>query len=402
MLHAGRVPTFRSGPTGTSTWHRRLRQPGWLLLPLRAFLGITFTYAGLQKLANPDYLDASKPASVAAQMRALQHSSAIDPVVGLATHAPTFVGLMIAAGELAVGVGTLLGLFQRAAALGGALLSLSFFLTVSWNTSPYYYGSDIVFVFAWLTLIGFGTGGVLSLETWLRGRARASLRLGPEPAQVAVPAPRLRALCPRAGNCGLGPDGVCSRIRGCPVFPSESSQDAATRTAVDRRTALKAGTAAALTGGGVIGLAGATAGIGRAVGGTDHQAAPRASTTPAPVPPASSSAPARSSTSSPAAHGHVVASSTQVPVGQAKSFTDPSSGNAAWLVHPSGSTFVAFDATCTHAGCAVQYDPSNVQFVCPCHGGVYDARTGRVVQGPPPAPLQAIPVHEVNGQLRVD
>lgn len=92
----------------------------------------------------------------------------------------------------------------------------------------------------------------------------------------------------------------------------------------------------------------------------------------------------------------------QVPVGQARQFTDPASGNPAWMVHPSGSTFVAFSAVCTHAGCPVQYDQSNVQFVCPCHGGVYDARTGKVLQGPPPAPLPAIPVHVVAGQLRVD
>lgn len=397
------VSTSRSGSTAPSPWQARLRQPGWLLVPLRAFLGFTFTYAGLQKLANPDYLDPSKPTSVAAQMRALRHSSAIDPLVGLATHAPTFVGLMIAAGELAVGVGTLLGLYQRIAAVGGALLSLSFFLTVSWNTSPYYYGSDIVFVFAWVTLAAFGAGGVLSIQTWLRGRARASLRLGPEPAAVPVPATRLRTLCPRAGNCGMGSDGVCSRIRGCPVFPGESAQDAATRTEVDRRTALRAGTAAALTGGGVIALAGATAAIGRAVGGTKHQAASPPPATPAPTSaPASSHAGAGASTPSRPAGGHVIASAAQIPAGQAKSFTDPSSGNPAWLVHPSGSTFVAFSAVCTHAGCAVQYDPSAVQFVCPCHGGVYDARTGQVVQGPPPAPLQTIPVHVVGSQLQVD
>jgi hypothetical protein len=29
------------------------------LLPLRAFLGFTFCFAGLQKLANPDFFDAS-------------------------------------------------------------------------------------------------------------------------------------------------------------------------------------------------------------------------------------------------------------------------------------------------------------------------------------------------------
>jgi Rieske Fe-S protein len=50
----------------------------------------------------------------------------------------------------------------------------------------------------------------------------------------------------------------------------------------------------------------------------------------------------------------------------------------------------------------VQYDQSNTQFICPCHGGVYDARTGQVLQGPPPSPLPQIPVHVVAGQIRVD
>jgi thiosulfate dehydrogenase (quinone) large subunit len=29
----------------------------WALLPLRLFLGATFTFAGLQKLADPSFLD---------------------------------------------------------------------------------------------------------------------------------------------------------------------------------------------------------------------------------------------------------------------------------------------------------------------------------------------------------
>ena len=104
-----------------------MREPGWLLLPLRGFLGVTFTFAGLQKLANPDYLNAHSPTSVAAQMRLLQDSSPIGPLIGLSTHAPLLVGLLIAFGELAVGVGALLGLSLRIAAAGGALLSLTFF-----------------------------------------------------------------------------------------------------------------------------------------------------------------------------------------------------------------------------------------------------------------------------------
>ena len=43
-----------------------------------------------------------------------------------------------------------------------------------------------------------------------------------------------------------------------------------------------------------------------------------------------------------------------------------------------------------------------MHFDCPCHGGVYDARTGQVLQGPPPSPLPQITVRVVAGQLRVD
>lgn len=393
---------LNSRPARRPEWRQRLDEPGWLLLPLRAFLGVTFSYAGLQKLANPSYLNPHSPTSVAAQMRLLQHSSPIGPLVALSTHAPSLVGLLIAFGELAVGVGTLLGLCPRIAAVGGMLLSLSFFLTVSWNTSPYYYGSDIVFTFAWLTLLGFGTGGVLSLDAWLRNRARAELRLGPEPATVGVSAARLHALCPRAGQCGLGPDGSCDRLRGCPVFPTDEPLTPGNRAELDRRRVLRTGVATALAATGAIVLGGATAAIGRAARGprrrpTELGLTPPPTATPTQSTSGSSATPAPSPTPA----GTVVGTVAEVPVGQARQFTDPTSGQPAWMVHSSGSTFAAFSAVCTHAGCPVQYDSANVQFVCPCHGGVYDARTGKVLQGPPPDPLPSIPVRVVAGQLRV-
>ena len=370
------MPTTRSAPRPRPKRGRQLPQPGWLLLPLRLFLGLTFIYAGLQKLANPDYFNANSPTSVVGQMRLLQHSSPIGPLVALSAHAPTLVGLLIAVGELAVGIGTLLGFYPRVAAAGGVLLSLSFYLTVSWNTSPYYYGSDIVFSFAWLTLLGFGSAGVLSLQDWLRNRARADLQLGPEPA-------------------------------------TGEHLSAGIRAELDRRILIRTGTAAALTAAGAILLSGVTAAIGRVGGGTSHRPpalgpTPQPTTTPPqrPTPTAkagnpTSPPPSPAGTTS-AGTGTAVGTTTQVTVGQAKQFTDPASGNPAWMVHPSGPTFVAFSAICTHAGCLVQYDPSNQQFLCPCHGGVYDARTGQVLQGPPPSPLPSIPVQVVAGQLRVD
>jgi thiosulfate dehydrogenase (quinone) large subunit len=386
-----------------SPWLRRRAQPGWLLLPLRAFLGLTFCYAGLQKLANPGYLDAHNPTSVAHQMLLLRHRSPIGPLLGLSMHAPTLVGLLIAFSELAVGVGTLLGLWARVAAAGGALLALTFFLTVSWNTSPYYYGADIVFVFAWLVMLAFGSGGVLSADAWLRKRARRDLGLGPEPATVDIAVPRLRKLCGRGSKCGLAPDGQCTRLAGCPVFPVGELLPADRRDELGRRTVVIGGVAAAAVGILAILAGGLTAFIGRALGGTSRRS--RAALSPTKTTTGSASTPTSTSSSttsgSPAAPGVAVARASSISIGQALSFTDPANGNPAWVVHPSATTFVAFSAVCTHTGCPVQYDPSTIEFICPCHGGTYDARTGQVLQGPPPAPLPSIPLHVIDGQIRV-
>ncbi|NUR60113.1 MAG: Rieske (2Fe-2S) protein [Catenulispora sp.] len=52
------------------------------LLPLRAFLGITYVYAACQKLHDPGFLDPSAPGSFAAQTAAFKHSSPIGFALG--------------------------------------------------------------------------------------------------------------------------------------------------------------------------------------------------------------------------------------------------------------------------------------------------------------------------------
>ena len=126
-----------SPPSPPTNWWKRLIQDprlgeaAWALLPLRAFLAVTFLYAGLSKLFDPNYLNASSPLGVRSQML---HAAIGSPISGLVTfsagHA-SVVGLLIAFGEVAAGLGTLLGLFSRAAAAVGLVLALSFFLTVS-------------------------------------------------------------------------------------------------------------------------------------------------------------------------------------------------------------------------------------------------------------------------------
>ncbi|MEV5980062.1 DoxX family protein [Streptomyces sp. NPDC052114] len=148
----------------------------YALIPLRIFLGITFIYAGLDKLTDSTFMSASGTGSIGAMMDGVRDISAIPALVDLALKSPVGFGYAIALGELAVGIGTLLGLFARVAALGGALISLSLWLTVSWSTEPYYYGNDLAYLMAWLPLVLAGAS-VFSVDALLAERRRNSAGL---------------------------------------------------------------------------------------------------------------------------------------------------------------------------------------------------------------------------------
>ncbi|MFC7307429.1 DoxX family protein [Streptomyces monticola] len=143
----------------------------YALLPLRIFLGVTFIYAGLDKLTDSAFMSASGAGSIGELMRGARDSAAVPALVDLALKSPVNFGYAIAFGELAVGIGTLIGLLARLAALGGALISLSLWLTVSWAIEPYYYGNDLAYLMAWLPLVLAGASS-LSVDAMLRARRR--------------------------------------------------------------------------------------------------------------------------------------------------------------------------------------------------------------------------------------
>ncbi|HZV25081.1 MAG TPA: DoxX family membrane protein, partial [Acidothermaceae bacterium] len=119
--HQARWLWFRPPPAATAL-------AGWALLPLRLFLGLTFCFAGLQKLANPSFFHASNPGGIQAQMLAASRRSPIHALLTPLAHHAVLIGTVIALGEVAVGVGALLGLLTRIAAFGGLLISLNLFL----------------------------------------------------------------------------------------------------------------------------------------------------------------------------------------------------------------------------------------------------------------------------------
>jgi thiosulfate dehydrogenase [quinone] large subunit len=90
-----------------------------------------------------------------------------------------------------------------------------------------------------------------------------------------------------------------------------------------------------------------------------------------------------------------------VTVGSATGFTDPFQDIPAYVLQPKKGEFLAFSAVCTHAGCTVQFVESAEQFQCPCHGSIYSALTGDVIQGPAQRPLPAIGIALSGGDLYV-
>jgi len=397
---------------------RALHLTGWAVLPLRAFLGFTFCFAGLQKLANPGFFSTSNPSSIQAQLAGAARRSPIHGLIAPLAHVAVPLGVLIALGELAVGLGTVLGLWTRLAAAGGLAISLSLFLSVTFHSNPYYTGSDIVFVFAWTALLLGGSGGVLSADKVLSDLARD--RLGAS----------RRAVVPVAFDvvqmaCGAYDSGRCRARDGEPCAPGpcpflarhESSAHARHEAAIDRRTFTIKGAWAGVLALSGLASAGIVAGIGRLAAGSQspRSTSPSAGASLGPAPSTTSTQSAKpgagpgtstssSATSSPVTHptGTRIGPAADVRVGGSASFQDPSSGDPSLVIQPSQGRFLAFDAVCPHAGCIVQYDQGNKIFACPCHGSMFNGETGAVENGPAPSGLTRIAISKgPDGQLYV-
>ncbi|MFF2504961.1 DoxX family membrane protein [Streptomyces sp. NPDC058067] len=149
---------------------------GVVLLPLRVFLGFISIYAGMGKLCDPVYFDGGDRGSMVKWLNSLHPWALAEPLRDFALQHPVGAGLCIAFLQVVVGVLTVLGLWQRVAAVFGALLSAALIVTVSWKTVPAYDAPDIIYLAAWSPLIIAGAP-VYSVDGRLAGGAWR--RLGP-------------------------------------------------------------------------------------------------------------------------------------------------------------------------------------------------------------------------------
>jgi thiosulfate dehydrogenase (quinone) large subunit len=379
----------------------------WVLLPLRLFLGVTFLYAGIQKFTDPQFLHPGTIGFIGKQMLAYAKGS---PIGGFLTsvvvpHALLF-GYLVAFGEIAIGLGVLLGFLLRPAAFFGMLLSLIFFLSVTWHVYPYFYGADIVFVFGWLTLLLNGplNTGLSTLDEYLT--LRFLPRFSPERQTGLVGA--LHFILGTTPERSRDPD-LDDITESLPVVKGQQvprqqmrqqqQRQIAARMEQEKRRSFLRGSLAG--GAGILGLGALlyvvrTLVLGYENTGTDQTTVTGAPTQSVSTPTSSTGDAKATPTADPTPAKPVkgtIAQVKAVPSNSATNFTIPSSGDPGILIHLDGGHFVAYDALCTHAGCQVDYDPDQQLIVCPCHGAAYDpAKAAEVVQGPAPAPLDPVSI----------
>ena len=338
------------------------------LLPLRLFLGVTFLYAGLQKLTDPNFFRPGNPDFIGQQILTFAQASPLSALLLQVAepHAILF-GQVIAYGEVALGLGALLGLLLRPASFFGLLLNILLWLSASWSVYPYFYGSDIVFACCWLVLLLNGPRGT-GLPTLDEALFTPML------ARHMVQGKRWAAR-------------VLSLLLGLPLAPSTVRAIYSRANVTTRRSFLWG----ALTGGigvAVLATLGSLLQAGRQANiSLANQATPTISKSPANTPTAKA-------TSVEGPSNGAIAHVSEVQPNSALPFIDTGSGQNALLIHLDNNQFVAYSARCTHAGCTVSYDSDSKLIVCPCHGASYDpAHQAEVVHPPARRPLTSIPIH---------
>lgn len=145
----------------------------WFWLVLRLWLGWIWLEAGWSKLVNPAWTDGSGKAILGYWQRAVViPDPPARPLVTYDWYRAFLQGLIdgdvagwfsyvIVFGELAVGIGLILGSFVGLAAAGGLLMNLAFLLAGTTSTNPVLAAAAILLMLAWKN------AGYLGLDRFL-------------------------------------------------------------------------------------------------------------------------------------------------------------------------------------------------------------------------------------------
>jgi menaquinol-cytochrome c reductase iron-sulfur subunit len=71
-----------------------------------------------------------------------------------------------------------------------------------------------------------------------------------------------------------------------------------------------------------------------------------------------------------------------------------------FVLRTSPQQVTCFSDVCTHLSCRVNWNEAKEQFICPCHAAAFN-RSGEVLSGPPPRPLDRYEIKLEGDQLSI-
>jgi thiosulfate dehydrogenase [quinone] large subunit len=147
---------------------------GLFWLPIRIFVGFQWLEAGWHKLTGPGWVDGGSSLLGFWQGAVKVPETGRPPISFewyrgflqflIDNHAQSWFGWLITLGEIAVGVGLLLGALTGLAAFFGAMMNMSFLLAGSASTNP------IMFTFAIGLILAWKVAGYYGLDRYLLPR----------------------------------------------------------------------------------------------------------------------------------------------------------------------------------------------------------------------------------------
>ena len=168
----------------------------WVWLVVRTFVGWEFLDAGWHKLNTPAWVDGSGQGIMGFWKGALGTTASGQPVITydwyrsfiqflVDSNAAGWFSYIIVGGEIAVGLGLILGAFVGLAAAGGLLMNMAFLLAGTTSTNP------VMVLLGMLLILAWKNAGYIGLDRYLLPMLGT-----PWQRQPAIPPPPTRSLEP--------------------------------------------------------------------------------------------------------------------------------------------------------------------------------------------------------------
>ena len=144
----------------------------WLWLAVRLYVGYDFIVAGWHKFTTPAWMDGSGTGILGFWKGALGTTASGAPVITfdwyrgflqylMDTNSAGWFSYVIVFGELAVGIGLIVGAFVGLAAAGGLLMNMAFLLAGTTSTNP------LLVMLGFLLILAWKNAGFIGLDYFL-------------------------------------------------------------------------------------------------------------------------------------------------------------------------------------------------------------------------------------------